>query len=104
MTLQLCIPIHRSPGTALLNQHEFCIPIDLQYVPRDRIGPPIPPEDPFLHLQALGTIAQLAASLSDRIPMRQELVEVATRALESAVAGLGDGFHLVESEAVVGQA
>jgi hypothetical protein len=102
MAMQICLPIRRSPDEAFLTQHTICIPLYLQPLPK--VPTPIPPEDPFAHLQTLGTIAQLAASLSDLTPMRQELLEVSQRALETAVEGLGEDFQLVDSDALAGQA
>ncbi len=90
----ICLPVRRDPDRAFLNARRICFPIYL-----DVEVPHLPPGDPFGHLKALGTIAQLAGSLSDATPMRQELVDVAQRALEAAVAGLDEDAELVDSEA-----
>jgi hypothetical protein len=101
MAWQICLPIRRAHEEISLDR-VICIPLYLQPLPE--AGKPIPPDDRFAHLQALGTIAQLAASLADVTPMRQELLEVSQRALENAVADLGDGARLVDSDALAGQA
>ena len=93
MTRYICLPIHRSHDEAFLNSNRICIPIEDVRPPLGRPGP-----DPYAQLKALGTIAQLAASLSDLIPMRQQLVEISEEALRAAVNGLGDDFQLVDLE------
>lgn len=93
--MRICFPT-RSKDTAFLNQERICIDIP-QTLPQH-----IPPEDPFAHLQVLTNIATLAGMLSERTQLRQELMDVAQKALDAAVSGLGEGVVLVDEAATVG--
>ena len=56
---------------------------------------PEPPEWPgWARIQVLATITELASSLPEETPMSKELHNLSTRALESAVAELGEGVYL----------
>lgn len=85
----ICLPMRR--GT-FLEAKRICFPIYID----EELPPHVPGPDPYEHLKALGTIVQLASSLSELTPLRQELVDVAQRALETAVEGLGEGAELVD--------
>lgn len=89
----LCIPIRREPDRAYLGARRICFPIFI-----DQEVLKFPPEDPFAHIEALGTIAQLAGALSDAAPMRQELVDLTQRMLEDAVSGIDEEAELVDQE------
>ena len=53
---------------------------------------------PFDQLRSLAAIVNLAASLPEQLPMREELRRVATRALDAALADLGDDVKLHKVE------
>lgn len=95
MKYQICLPTHREKDRAFLSRERVCFTI---YIDQRRQGP-IPPDDPEAHLNALANIAQLAQSLSDLTPLHQELNDIAQKALQSAVDGLGEGAELVVLDA-----
>ena len=74
------------------------------FIPENPQPPEGPRPEPWVHIQALGTILQAISSLSERAPMRRELYDMARGALETAVAELGDGAELVTREAVSAKA
>ena len=91
----------------------FLLYTDLVDEERNWPGPPIPEDygftpvtwgwtprpEPWGQIQALGAILQGIALLPEQHRARQELYDVARRALETAVEELGDGVQLVAKEA-----
>jgi hypothetical protein len=72
----------------------ICVPI-LYPIPPIR---PIPPEETWEQIRTLATIVELAGSLPNQNPLREELHTSAIRALEEAVGELGDGVQIDMSE------
>jgi hypothetical protein len=111
----VCITPHSTPDRAVEDTNPICWYIyddlnDDRHVPP---GPP-PPEDwggfsplpwgwsprpePWGQVQALAVILQGVSVMPEHAPVRQELHDMARRALEQAVEALGDGVQLVEKE------
>jgi hypothetical protein len=111
----ICITPRSTLDNAVENTNPICWYLydDKVVDPNRRPGPP-PPEDwggfnpipwgwgpqpePWGQIQALAVILQGVSAMPERAPMRQELHDIARRALEEAVEALGDGVQLVEKE------
>lgn len=89
MSPYICFPLNR--GSFLQEARGICVPI---FYPVE--VPPLGPGDPYTQLKTLGTIVRLAGALSEEIPMRRELNDIAQRALETTVDGLAEGVELVD--------
>jgi hypothetical protein len=95
MSYRLCFPVKRSKGEVFadLNLKQFCVEVpELVVTPIDPAAGPRP--EPWKQIGALTTIVELTALLPERLAMRDELRNLATRALEAAVADLGDDVTL----------
>jgi hypothetical protein len=88
MPYKICLNLPHSKKRIFLGKL-FCISLD-QEKPRFRIPGPGPLE----HIQSLANMADLAESLPETLPMRGDLQKLTTRALEAAVADLGDDVKL----------
>jgi hypothetical protein len=88
--MRICFPLHRNKNVIFANLRKICI--DIPQLPPRKL--PIPDPGPYAHLESLATILELTASLPAQLPMRSELQGVASKALDAAVADLGEGVEL----------
>jgi hypothetical protein len=88
MPYKICLHLPHKKNHIFLGKL-FCIYL-YQEKPRFRIPDPGPLE----HLQSLANMIDLAESLPETLPMRGDLQKLTTRALEAAVADLGDDVKL----------
>jgi len=88
--MRICFPLHHNKNVIFSNLKRICI--DIPQVRPPKV--PIPDPGPFVHLESLATILQLTATLPARLPVRDELQSLASKALDAALADLGDGVEL----------
>jgi len=97
MPHQICFKRKPAPGHVFVELNEWiCIPL---YYEIPKLWPKEPDPSPWSQLSKLATIVDLASSLPSSNPLREDLVAVATRSLETAVADLGDDVRISEVDA-----
>jgi hypothetical protein len=89
--MKVCFPLHRKRGVIFRDLQTLCVDLD---PPSVLSAPLVRTPAPFVHLQSLATILTLTSSLPEQLPMRNELRSLALRALDAAVADLGDDVQL----------
>jgi hypothetical protein len=95
--MKICLPLRHSKTEIFLNLgSRICI--EIPQVPL----PEIPDGDPWYQISTIATIYELASTLPDINPLREELRSVAARSLQLAAADLGEGveLHGVDSTSV----
>ena len=97
--MKICLPLRHSKTEVFLNlDNRICIEIPQLPLPK------IPQGDPWHQISAIATIFELASTLPDVNPLREELRSVALKSLQLAAADLGEGveLHGVESTSALG--
>lgn len=104
--LRFCYTPRNPDGGLVQDRNRVCkiiavedvVPPDVPFrpVPRWERGPR--PEPWVVEIQKLGAIVQAISQLSEAMPMRQELQDVARKTLDVAVAELGDDVALTEHD------